>query len=142
MLCIQAALRGSTGSFEMLVFHTLSAGNIGQLGAPATVVPVTALTAGGADTDGTADEGGADGDALGRPERSAEAVRVDVPCDRPEAAAATGPAEQPAVAALIAISAATAPVRAACLVTSDVTGIIVASWHGPARRSGNPVKSP
>ena len=64
MLCIQAELRGSTGSFEMLVFHTLSAGNIGQLGAPSTAVPVTALSAGGADTDGTADEGEADGDSL------------------------------------------------------------------------------
>ena len=65
MLCIQAALCESTGSSETLVFHTLSAGNIGQLGAPSTVVPVTALTAGGADPDGTADEGWADGDGLG-----------------------------------------------------------------------------
>ncbi|HTA10361.1 MAG TPA: hypothetical protein VK836_17705, partial [Streptosporangiaceae bacterium] len=102
---------------------------------------MTALTAGGPDTDGTADEDGADGDALGRPEGSADAVRVDALCDRPEAAASTGPAEQPVLAAVIAIRAATAPVRAARLVTSDVTGIIVASWHGPARHTGDPVKS-
>ncbi|MGZ4435963.1 MAG: hypothetical protein ACXVW7_20430, partial [Trebonia sp.] len=38
----QAALRESTGNFEMSVFHTLSAGNIGQPGAPGTVVPAAA----------------------------------------------------------------------------------------------------
>ena len=125
----------------MLVFHTLSAGNIGQSGAPSTVVPVTALTAGGAGRDGTADEGEADGDALGRLECPAEAVWVEAPCARPEAAAATGPPEQPAPAAVTPISAAAAHVRAARLVTGDVTGIIVASWHGAAGRSGDPVKS-
>jgi len=34
MLFSQAALRGMTGSFEISVFQTLSAGNIGQIGAP------------------------------------------------------------------------------------------------------------
>jgi len=38
MLRSHAALWESTGSFEMLVFHTLLAGNIGQFGAPGTVV--------------------------------------------------------------------------------------------------------
>ncbi len=39
MLRIHAALCLFTGSLEMLVFHTLLAGNIGQLAAPGTVVP-------------------------------------------------------------------------------------------------------
>src|SRR4029079_5124588 len=38
MLRIQAALCLFTGSWEMSVFHTLSDGNIGQFGAPGTVV--------------------------------------------------------------------------------------------------------
>ena len=36
---IQAALCGFTGSLEMSVFQMLLAGNIGQFGAPGTVVP-------------------------------------------------------------------------------------------------------
>ncbi len=138
------------------MFHTLSAGNIGQLGAPSTVVPVTALTARGADTDGTADEGGADGDVLGRAEcraetlraealraeaLRAEALRVEALCARAEAGAALAPAEQPLLAAMIAIRAAAAPARTIRMVTCDVTGIIVASWHGPGGRNGDPVKS-
>ena len=39
MLRSQAALCGSTGSLEMSVFQMLSAGNIGQSGAPGTTVP-------------------------------------------------------------------------------------------------------
>src|SRR5271156_4332925 len=136
MLCIQAALCESTGSSEMLVFHTLSAGNIGQLGAPSTVVPVTALTGGGADLDGTADEGAGDGDVLGCTECPAETLRVEALwlealCARAEGGAALAPAEQPLLAAMIAIRAAAAPARALRMVTCDVTGIIVASWHGP-----------
>jgi hypothetical protein len=46
MLASQAALREFTGSLEMSVFQTLLAGNIGQLGAPGTVVPVAAFAAG------------------------------------------------------------------------------------------------
>jgi hypothetical protein len=42
MLAIHSALWGSTGSWEMFVFHTLSAGNIGQLGAPGSGVPAAA----------------------------------------------------------------------------------------------------
>src|ERR1700722_4694669 len=42
MLAIHSALWGSTGSWEMFVFHTLSAGNIGQLGAPGSGVPADA----------------------------------------------------------------------------------------------------
>src|SRR6266516_4788337 len=45
MLFSQAALRGFTGSFEMSVFQTLSAGNIGQPGAPGTVVPAASTAA-------------------------------------------------------------------------------------------------
>src|ERR1700691_6098666 len=36
MLASHAALCSSTGSLEMLVFHTLLAGNMGQFGAPGT----------------------------------------------------------------------------------------------------------
>src|SRR5215471_8631763 len=39
MLRIQAALWAFTGNREMSVFYTLLAGNIGQFGAPGTVVP-------------------------------------------------------------------------------------------------------
>src|SRR5580700_2695116 len=39
MLRIQAALWALTGNWEMSVFQTLSAGNIGQFGAPGTTVP-------------------------------------------------------------------------------------------------------
>ncbi len=47
MLASHAALCASTGSLEMLVFHTLFAGNIGQFGAPGTVVDMTgAVTCG------------------------------------------------------------------------------------------------
>jgi hypothetical protein len=45
MLFIQAALREFTGSLEMLVFQMLSAGNIGQPGAPGTVVLASAALA-------------------------------------------------------------------------------------------------
>jgi hypothetical protein len=43
-----ARLCRSTGSLEMFVFHTLSAGNIAQLGAPGTVTE-TSGRAGDAD---------------------------------------------------------------------------------------------
>ena len=41
MLASQVALFGSTGKPEMLVFHALSAGNIGQ-SVPGSVVPLGA----------------------------------------------------------------------------------------------------
>jgi hypothetical protein len=72
MLCIQAALWESTGSLEIVVFHTLSAGNIGQPGAPGTVVPVTAWAAGAAEAGGAAEDAGANGDVAGFAECSAE----------------------------------------------------------------------
>src|SRR5215470_10993106 len=40
MLASQAALCALTGSLEMLVFHTLSAGNTGQFSAPGTAAAV------------------------------------------------------------------------------------------------------
>src|SRR5271165_4518820 len=43
MLASQAALCLLTGSLEMLVFQTLSAGNIGQFGAPGTEVASTGV---------------------------------------------------------------------------------------------------
>jgi hypothetical protein len=54
MLRIHAALCESTGSLEILVFHTLSAGNIGQFGAPGTVV----VSTGGGEPDGDGDGDG------------------------------------------------------------------------------------
>src|SRR5580700_11437743 len=48
MLRSQAALWASTGNWDMSVFQMLLAGNIGQSGAPGTVVPPAAgLVAGG-----------------------------------------------------------------------------------------------
>jgi len=44
MLRIQAALCAFTGSLEMSVFQMLLAGNIGQFGAPGTVVPDAVIT--------------------------------------------------------------------------------------------------
>ena len=41
MLASHAALWESTGSFEMFVFQTLLLGNVGQFGAPGTVVPAS-----------------------------------------------------------------------------------------------------
>jgi hypothetical protein len=41
MLASHAALWLLTGSLEILVFHTLSAGNIGQFSAPGTAMAVT-----------------------------------------------------------------------------------------------------
>jgi hypothetical protein len=43
MLASHAALLGLTGRPEMSVFQTLSAGNMGQLGAPGTGVPADAV---------------------------------------------------------------------------------------------------
>jgi hypothetical protein len=43
MLAIQAALSGLTGNPATGVFHTLSAGNMGQFGAPGTGVPADAV---------------------------------------------------------------------------------------------------
>jgi hypothetical protein len=121
----------------MLVFQTLSAGNMGQFGAPGTVVPVTA---GGADADGLALEGAADGAALVREAPAADSPAVEVLCAPLEAAAVRAPAEQPAPAAAIATTATTAPAREARTVTRDIGRITVASWHGPAGRTGDRLK--
>jgi hypothetical protein len=48
MLASHAALFVSSGSLEMLVFHTLFAGNMGQFGAPGTTVDVTGAVTRGA----------------------------------------------------------------------------------------------
>jgi hypothetical protein len=62
MLRNHAALWESTGSLEMLVFHTLLAGNIGQFGAPGTVVVSTGVVvaAGFATEDASATGSGAE----------------------------------------------------------------------------------
>jgi hypothetical protein len=49
MLASQAALCELTGSREMSVFQTLSAGNIGQRAAPGTLVPAGGLAGGAGD---------------------------------------------------------------------------------------------
>src|SRR5215469_15236285 len=45
MLASHAALCWLTGNSEILVFHTLSAGNMGQFGAPGTALAVTGAVA-------------------------------------------------------------------------------------------------
>ena len=45
MLASHAALWLSTGSLEILVFHTLLAGNMGQFGAPGTTVVMAGAAA-------------------------------------------------------------------------------------------------
>src|SRR5262252_5894287 len=133
MLCIQAALCEFTGSSATLVFHTLSAGNIGQLGAPGTVVSVRAPTA---------DEWEADGDVVGDAASSAAmpGVAAAWPCFG--AAAVLVVPEQPALAAAIAMSAAVALARQASMVMRGASGITVASWHGPAEGVGDPENPP
>src|SRR5215475_13250805 len=137
MFCIHAALCEFTGSPETLVFHTLSAGNIGQLDAPGTVVPARAPTAGEAG----ADECEADCD-VGEAPCSAAMPGVAAAWPGLGAADVLAPPEQPALAAAIAMSAAVALDRQARMGKRGASGITVASWHGPAESSGDPENLP
>ena len=93
MLASQGALCLFTGSLEMLVFHTLSAGNIGHLGAPGTGVVSTVAPPGRAGSlpglpDVPLDSGGVlDADAAAQPARQVASTI---------AAASRRPARQPA----------------------------------------------
>jgi hypothetical protein len=81
MLAIHCELRGFTGSLEMSVFHTLLAGNSGQLRAPGTVIP-----------------GGAAGGVLGDGDGDGETLTCTVLA--PPAAAAAGLAAAACASAL------------------------------------------
>jgi uracil-DNA glycosylase len=146
MLFIQAALCESTGSLEILVFHTLSAGNIGQFGAPGTVVVTTGVgdgdgegvivAVGDADVvaEPAADADAAAGFAAGAPFEPGADVWVSAATAAGRAglgAAAGVPAvAQPVAAAVTATTAAAAPARLAPFTKCPVSEVTVASWHG------------
>src|ERR1700722_13964764 len=123
MLASQAALCGSTGSREMSVFHTLLAGNSGQLAAPGTVVP-----AGVTDTAGVT--GGAGTTIVRRTALlSRPAPSGPVPSG-PVAAGAAPPWARPtAASAATAVPASTS--RAGCIRSRRT----VASWHADVGRA-------
>jgi hypothetical protein len=146
MLRIHAVLWESTGSFEMLVFQTLLAGNIGQFGAPGTVV----LMMGGGEPDGEGDGvvvGAGDdeaGDALWASAASAApALAWRAPAlGRTGLGAAAGDplVAQPAPAAIIAATTAAAPMRRALVTKCPVSEVTVASWHGQRWCTLDPAK--
>src|SRR6266581_3746954 len=122
MLRSQAALCESTGSREMSVFHTLLAGNIGQPGAPGTVVPPVA---------GAAVRGGSRDD-LSRP--APAAATWFSPASRTTPGAAPLPAAGTAAvphAARNTSGAAIARTRAGVVRSGPATGLILPR---PARR--------
>jgi hypothetical protein len=127
MLRSHAALWESTGSLEMLVFHTLLAGNIGQFGAPGTVVVIATRLA--VEDAGTTRSAAAEVD----PAEAADACAVDA-----VSVAGAGAAEQ---AALTAASA-TIPAAAAAARTLTGRSLVgfrtVASWHGHSPHTGHP----
>src|ERR1700722_3208549 len=102
MLASHAALCGATGSAEMSVFQTLSAGNSGQPGAPGTAGPASGADGGGCAEGaaragrGRADGGADDGSGRARPAWST----LSWPAAERPAAGADGPAG-PAHAAAI-----------------------------------------
>jgi hypothetical protein len=111
MLRSHAALWELTGSFEMLAFHTLFAGNMGQFGAPGTVV-VAAAAAEPADA--------------GRAEVTlTDDVRAEVP-----AVPAAWLVAHPALAAVTAIKPATVAARRVLVTKCPVSEATGASSHG------------
>jgi hypothetical protein len=117
MLRSQTLLCLSMGSLEMLVFHTLSAGNSGHFGAPGTEVEVTVV----ADTAGdetAGDETGSGDTASGAP--AAPAV-------------AGAGAASPVVASIVA---------ATTGAIIPVSTRIVASWHGQTPRIAQVARLP
>jgi hypothetical protein len=126
MLRSQAMLCESTGSLEMLVFQMLSAGNIGQPGAPGTVVDLAAA----------ASVGEASGDT-----HDADAAADDADAAADDADAAAGDASCEVVAVVVqpltSVTATTAAVaRRRTDATSGPSGeITVASWHGHSGRA-------
>jgi hypothetical protein len=111
----------------MLVFHTLLAGNIGQFGAPGTVVVITGvvIVAGSATEDASATGSGAE-DGRARDARATVA-----------AGAAENPTPAPITARIAGAIAATRTllttwlVAATCLIGLRTT----ASWHGHSRHT-------
>jgi hypothetical protein len=120
MLASHAALEPLTGSPEMFVFHTLSAGNIGQLAAPGTLVPVAGAGAGALVT-------------CAAPMLIVTGALCDVACaasgegDGRAGPAADGLAAQPATPARTI--AATARRRVVIDAKCPVRMLTVASWH-------------
>jgi uracil-DNA glycosylase len=132
MLASQAALCLLTGSLEMLVFHTLSAGNIGHFGAPGTMVVMTgaavaawrvvALTA---VVPGRAAAASGSGRAV-----AASAAPPDVPACVPVLAESSVPVGAAAHPATQAVTAAAAKIpRPPRTVKCRVSLSTVASWH-------------
>jgi len=127
MLRSHAALRESTGSLEMLVFHTLLAGNIGQFGAPGTgVVIATRLAAEDAGTTWPAVDVAIPAEAAGA--CAVHAVSV----------AGARDAEQ-AVPTPVTATTAAAAAAARTLTGRSLCGFrTVASWHGHSPHTGQP----
>jgi len=120
MLFIHAELCVSTGSSEMLVFHTLFAGNIGQFGAPGTVVALAGAPRRVAEVCGAAD--GLAVAALLVKDPALLLVTAPAACGDP-------PATPPHAAMAVAIMT-PAVTRAAWVMNCPVTEPTVASWHG------------
>jgi len=121
MLRSHAALWESTGSLEMLVFHTLLAGNIGQFGAPGTVVVITVVF-----TDRFAAP-------VAGPAEAAGSCAVDA------ASVAGACAAEQAVPAPVTATTAAAAAAARTLTVRCLVGLrTVASWHGHSRHTGQP----
>jgi hypothetical protein len=121
MLAIHAALCGSTGSLEMLVFQTLSAGNRGHLAAPGTFGPAGAEAEAGGPPAKAAAGAEARGGAGAAAWAGAGAETAGLPA-RAAAVSAT-----PQATAEVAKMARRANERAANCPVSMPT---VASWHG------------
>jgi hypothetical protein len=143
MLRSHAALWESTGSLEMLVFHTLFAGNIGQFGAPGTVVVMTGIGVTGAVWEAAAEgdgDAGADADVVLEVAADASVV-LELPGDELSVAAAdpagtagptsaavlAGAVAQPAAAAVSAITAAAIAARRVLVTKCPVSKCTVAS---------------
>src|ERR1700733_2881770 len=126
MLASHAAPCSSTGSLEMLVFHTLLAGNMGQSGAPGTTVDMT----------GSAGPRGAVPTvARAVPVLAGAASRA--PSGTLRCTLVVDAAPQPATkAAAIAAAATRRPVRH--LMTCPFSRRTVTSWHAPAELSCGP----
>ncbi|HSR84157.1 MAG TPA: hypothetical protein VLM11_08255 [Streptosporangiaceae bacterium] len=127
MLRSHAELRESTGSLEMFVFQTLSAGNSGQFGAPGTVVDDVGALAGiaGGETGGTDDAAPA-AEAIAD---DADSIAGDV--DAVVGVAAAQPPAVPASSAAVA----TARIEPTKCPVSKATQ---EWWHAASRRRADP----
>jgi hypothetical protein len=127
MLRSQAELCESTGSFEMFVFQTLSAGNSGQFGAPVTVVDDDDARAGNADGEtGDADDAAPAAEAIAD---DADEIAGDV-----DAVVGVAAAQPPAVTA----SSAARPTPRIAPTKCRVSKATQAWWHAARRRRADP----